>query len=71
MDRSSPEFRVPLTSIVLRALAAALLLAGAGCAQLPTGFSRTPSYALFDTGDTRIGRVVEPLTALTRNVCEP
>jgi putative cardiolipin synthase len=54
---------MPFVPTVLRALAAALLLLCVGCAQLPTGFSRTPSYAVFDTGGTRIGQVVEPLVA--------
>src|SRR5262249_2668905 len=48
---------------VSRALAAALVLALAGCAQLPTNLRRTPSYAIADTGGTAIGRMVEPLTA--------
>ncbi len=41
-------------------LAFALL---AGCAQLPPQMARTPSYALADTGATRIGEVVQKLAA--------
>jgi putative cardiolipin synthase len=57
----------PLARVVatgLRAAAGALLLAlAAGCASLPKEVDRTPSAALTDTGDTRIGRVVAPLAA--------
>ncbi len=44
--------------------AVSLLLVGlAGCAGLPTLDARTQSYAVTDTADTRLGRVIAPLVA--------
>jgi putative cardiolipin synthase len=40
-----------------------LLLSLAGCAALPTQYSRTESHALTDTADTRLGRGIAPLVA--------
>ena len=48
-------------SPLIRALAASLLLAIAGCATLPAIVERTESRALADTASTRLGRAVAPL----------
>jgi cardiolipin synthase C len=42
-------------------LAGSMVLLLGACASLPTDVARTPSYALTDTAETRLGRAVEPL----------
>ena len=41
----------------------ALVLLFSGCASLPTDVERTESFALQDTGNTRLAREIDPLTA--------
>ena len=47
-----------LLNTVLALTIAALLGA---CTSLPTDFDRNPSYAVTDTGDTRLGRRLQPV----------
>ena len=42
-------------------LAGAMVFLLGACASLPTDVARTPSYALTNTAETRLGRAVEPL----------
>jgi cardiolipin synthase C len=47
----------------IRALAASVLFATAGCATLPASVQRIESRALADTASTRLGRAIAPLAA--------
>ncbi|MET0962136.1 MAG: phospholipase D family protein [Noviherbaspirillum sp.] len=58
-----PNFNLPTRRARLEALALAGLLLLAGCASLPSLQGRPASSALTDTVGTRLGQVLEPLSA--------
>lgn len=55
LDTSLRTYRV-----MIRVVVACVILTASGCASLPTDVQRTPSYALEETSDTKLGREIQP-----------
>ncbi len=52
-----------MTTAIRTSIIAGILLAASGCATIDYDYPRSPSYALQDTADTRIGMTVAPMVA--------